>query len=210
MAAAARRRREARSAPGSARGCGSPAWPRSCHRMPLHRGRSWRNRDSSSGSSCYDFGFAGRDFRVWDGSLGLLLRLRRGERRPQGNLQTFSIGPRTRTAGRAGRSWGPPSRPSGSAPARMKVLMPARWAARTFSFSPPTGSTRPRRVISPVMATSRRTGRPVSAEISAVAMVMPADGPSLGMAPAGHVDVDVQLSRNRAGRSPARRPAIAM
>ena len=47
------------------------------------------------------------------------------------------------------------------------------------------GSTRPRSVISPVMATSLRTGMPVSALTMAVAMVTPADGPSLGMAPAG-------------------------
>ena len=52
------------------------------------------------------------------------------------------------------------------------------------------GSTRPRSVISPVIATSLRTGMPVSALTIAVAMVMPADGPSLGMAPAGHVDVE--------------------
>ena len=46
-------------------------------------------------------------------------------------------------------------------------------------------STRPRSVISPVMATSRRTGIRSSAETSPVHMVMPADGPSLGMAPSG-------------------------
>ncbi len=43
----------------------------------------------------------------------------------------------------------------------------------------------PRSVISPVMATSWRTGMPVSSETSAVNMVTPADGPSLGMPPAG-------------------------
>jgi hypothetical protein len=43
----------------------------------------------------------------------------------------------------------------------------------------------PRSVISPVIATSRRTGILVSAETSVVAMVMPADGPSFGMAPSG-------------------------
>src|SRR5579864_5195145 len=32
------------------------------------------------------------------------------------------------------------------------VLMPPRWAASSFSFKPPIGSTRPRSVISPVMA----------------------------------------------------------
>src|SRR3990172_13382663 len=46
--------------------------------------------------------------------------------------------------------------------------MPARWAASSFSFNPPIGSTLPRRVISPVMATSRRTGICVSALASVV------------------------------------------
>ena len=50
----------------------------------------------------------------------------------------------------------------------MMRLMPARWAARTFSLMPPTGSTRPRRLISPVMATSLRTVRLVSSDTSAV------------------------------------------
>ena len=67
----------------------------------------------------------------------------------------------------------------------MASKMPARWAASSFSFSPPMGSTLPRSVISPVMAMSRRTGILVSALASAVAMVMPAEGPSLGMAPSG-------------------------
>ena len=44
------------------------------------------------------------------------------------------------------------------------------------------GSTMPRRVSSPVIARSLRTGMPVSAEMRAVARVMPALGPSLGMA----------------------------
>ena len=47
------------------------------------------------------------------------------------------------------------------------------------------GSTRPRSVTSPVMATSGRTGIPVSAETSAVVIVTPALGPSLGTAPSG-------------------------
>src|ERR671938_618071 len=68
----------------------------------------------------------------------------------------------------------------------MNVLSPARCAASAFSLKPPISRTRPRKVISPVMATSRRAGRCVSAEISAVAMVMPAEGPSLGTALAGH------------------------
>ena len=63
--------------------------------------------------------------------------------------------------------------------------MPARLAASTFSLMPPTGSTLPRSVISPVMATFGRTWRPVSSEASEVTMVTPADGPSFGMAPCG-------------------------
>ena len=47
------------------------------------------------------------------------------------------------------------------------------------------GSTLPRSVISPVMATARRTGRLVNTESIAVAMVMPAEGPSFGIAPSG-------------------------
>ena len=64
-------------------------------------------------------------------------------------------------------------------------FMPAATAASTFSLMPPTGSTRPRRVISPVMARSLATAVLVSTEISAVTSVTPADGPSLGVAPAG-------------------------
>ncbi len=68
---------------------------------------------------------------------------------------------------------------------RMKVVRPERWAASSLSLTPPMGSTRPRRVTSPVMATSRRTRRPEATLTIAVTMVTPADGPSLGMAPAG-------------------------
>ena len=60
-----------------------------------------------------------------------------------------------------------------------------RSAASSFSFRPPIGSTRPRRVISPVMARSLRTGTPVSTEVMATAMATPAEGPSLGVAPSG-------------------------
>ena len=67
----------------------------------------------------------------------------------------------------------------------MMVLMPARCAASTFSFTPPIGRILPRSVISPVIATSVRTGTRASAETSAVARVMPADGPSFGIAPSG-------------------------
>src|SRR6266571_1414011 len=64
-------------------------------------------------------------------------------------------------------------------------LIPARRAASSFSFNPPMGSTLPRNVISPVMAISRRTGILLNALEIAVAMVMPAEGPSLGIAPSG-------------------------
>ena len=50
---------------------------------------------------------------------------------------------------------------------------------------PPTGSTSPRKLISPVMAVSLRTVRPVKSETSAVNIATPALGPSLGVAPAG-------------------------
>mmetsp|Transcript_47263 Transcript_47263/g.120579 ORF Transcript_47263/g.120579 Transcript_47263/m.120579 type:complete len:241 (-) Transcript_47263:1911-2633(-) len=65
------------------------------------------------------------------------------------------------------------------------VAIPACAAASTFSFTPPTGSTSPRRLSSPVMATSPRSGRPEKRLSSAAASVTPAEGPSLGMAPAG-------------------------
>ena len=68
---------------------------------------------------------------------------------------------------------------------KITVEMPPRWAARIFSLSPPIGSTRPRKVISPVMATSRRTLARSKADTIPVHIVMPADGPSLGIAPSG-------------------------
>ena len=64
-------------------------------------------------------------------------------------------------------------------------MTPRRCAARTFSLMPPTGSTRPESVISPVIAIRGRTGRPVSSETIAVVSVTPAEGPSFGMAPSG-------------------------
>ncbi len=65
------------------------------------------------------------------------------------------------------------------------MVTPARSAASSFCFTPPIGSTRPVSDTSPVIATSARTLRPESSEASAVVMVMPALGPSLGTAPAG-------------------------
>src|SRR3989440_3309048 len=65
------------------------------------------------------------------------------------------------------------------------VLTPARAAAVSFSLSPPIGRMRPRSVSSPVIATSWRDGRRHNSDASAVAIAIPADGPSLGTAPAG-------------------------
>ena len=63
--------------------------------------------------------------------------------------------------------------------------MPARRAARIFSRTPPTGRTRPVSVTSPVIARSVWMGSSRNRLISAAAMATPADGPSLGTAPAG-------------------------
>ena len=76
------------------------------------------------------------------------------------------------------------------------VLVPPRCAASAFSLSPPMGSTRPRKVISPVIAMSLRTGTLVSALTIAVAMVTPADGPSLGTAPSATCTCTSTCSRN--------------
>jgi len=70
-------------------------------------------------------------------------------------------------------------------PEAREVLLQRAGAASTFSLMPPTGSTRPESVISPVMATRGRTGLPVSWDTTAVVSVTPAEGPSLGMAPSG-------------------------
>ena len=63
--------------------------------------------------------------------------------------------------------------------------MPAVLLARSFSLSPPIGSTLPLNVSSPVIATSALTGIPVTADNTAVAIVTPAEGPSFGVAPSG-------------------------
>ena len=65
------------------------------------------------------------------------------------------------------------------------VLTPYLSAAKSFSFRPPIGRTFPRRVISPVIATSFLTGLFVRADKTDVAIVIPADGPSFGTAPSG-------------------------
>src|SRR5256885_8823064 len=65
------------------------------------------------------------------------------------------------------------------------LVRPAAAAATTFSLMPPTGSTKPRSEISPVIAVSLLTVRSVSMEASAVNIATPALGPSFGVAPAG-------------------------
>ncbi len=67
----------------------------------------------------------------------------------------------------------------------MTVFMPFLYAAMDFSRRPPMGSTRPCSVISPVMAMSCAMGSSHSADVTAVAMAIPADGPSFGTAPSG-------------------------
>ena len=62
---------------------------------------------------------------------------------------------------------------------------PARSAAMSFSGRPPIGSTCPRSDISPVIARYRLTGIPSARDVTAVNMVIPADGPSFGVAPSG-------------------------
>ena len=84
-----------------------------------------------------------------------------------------------------GRRRGRSSRSASLSRGITMCVIPARTAPRIFSLSPPIGSTRPDSVISPVIATSWRAGRPDSADTIAVAIAMPADGPSFGIAPAG-------------------------
>ena len=76
-------------------------------------------------------------------------------------------------------------------------VIPALLAASIFSLMPPTGSTFPRSVISPVMAVFFLTLRCVMADAMDVAMVIPADGPSLGVAPSGTWMCMSQLSKMR-------------
>lgn len=58
-------------------------------------------------------------------------------------------------------------------------------AAMHFSLIPPTGSTFPLRVISPVIDRFSRTGTFSSREAMQVTIVTPADGPSFFVAPSG-------------------------
>src|SRR3989449_2546831 len=77
------------------------------------------------------------------------------------------------------------------------VLTPARAAAVSFSLSPPIGRMRPPSLSSPVIATSWRAGRRHRSDASAVAIAIPADGPSFGTAPAGRRTVRRPGSRSR-------------
>ena len=65
------------------------------------------------------------------------------------------------------------------------VLTPCLKAAKVFSLSPPIGNEFPRRSISPVMATSFLMATPVIAERMTKPVAIPAEGPSLGVAPSG-------------------------
>ena len=65
------------------------------------------------------------------------------------------------------------------------VFIPDLCAAITFSFIPPTGRTFPLNEISPVIASVESTGVFVTRDAIVVSSVTPADGPSLGIDPAG-------------------------
>lgn len=59
------------------------------------------------------------------------------------------------------------------------------FTAIVFSLMPPTGRILPINDISPVIATSCRIGVFLAKDKSAVTIVQPALGPSLGVAPSG-------------------------
>ena len=63
--------------------------------------------------------------------------------------------------------------------------MPSYAAATHFSRIPPTGSTLPLKVISPVIERLSRTGTFIKSETKHVTIVTPAEGPSFFCAPAG-------------------------
>ena len=108
------------------------------------------------------------------------MRSRRGRRRSPWRPRR-----RRRTPARCARARGSPSTSPSLRSGTITRLIPARCAASDFSFRPPIGSTWPVRVTSPVIATSLRTGRPLISEASATVIATPAEGPSLGTAPAG-------------------------
>ena len=65
------------------------------------------------------------------------------------------------------------------------VFTPARSAAISFSGRPPIGFTSRCKLTSPVIATVEGTALPVRRDASAVVSVIPALGPSFGVAPSG-------------------------
>ena len=77
------------------------------------------------------------------------------------------------------------------------VRKPIRWAARSFSLTPPMGRTLPRRVISPVMVRSQRTGMRVRALAGAVVTRGRA---VLGDRAFGHVHVNIDVAVEVFGR----------
>ena len=81
-------------------------------------------------------------------------------------------------------------------------VSPAACAASTFCFSPPIGSTRPCSVTSPVIPTVCFTGRSDRSDASAVVIVIPALGPSFGIAPAGTCTWN-ERSLNASGSMPS-------
>ena len=74
------------------------------------------------------------------------------------------------------------------------MVTPARWAASTFSFTPPIGSTLPRSVISPVIATSRRAGMLRQRRDQRGGHRDAGRRAVLGNRALGHVDVHVELA----------------
>mmetsp|Transcript_61570 Transcript_61570/g.178589 ORF Transcript_61570/g.178589 Transcript_61570/m.178589 type:complete len:341 (-) Transcript_61570:1702-2724(-) len=85
---------------------------------------------------------------------------------------------------------------------------PARSAAKTLSRIPPTSNTCPRSVTSPVTAVSLLIGLPSSTEAKAKTTATPAEGPSLGIPPAGKCTwTSSSLKGSRPAPSPLGAPA---
>ena len=99
------------------------------------------------------------------------------------------------------------ARSASLSPGRITRLSPARWAASTFSLIPPTGSTSPLSVISPVIADVVRD-RPFAHERRERRHHRHARRRAVLRHRAGrHVDVDVVLVEQSSGRCRARRRA---
>lgn len=82
------------------------------------------------------------------------------------------------------------------------LMRAAEFFIYTLSLIPPTCKTRPRRVNSPVIAVSDLTLLWLKRETNAVTKVTPAEGPSLGTAPAGKC-IWTSLASSRFTSSPA-------